>query len=124
MSHERGLEECVCDPARVIGRFRELQRPLDVLRGRDPVAVAPVAPRPPVEDVGTESVQIGRRVVREDESLVEEADRLADARLRVADDADEEYDLRPIDVCETGADRDRRSQIGRASCRERVSDTV
>ena len=37
---------------------------------------------------------------RENQRLIEEDDRLGDARLRVADDADEEHDLGPVDVGE------------------------
>ena len=56
----------------------------------------------PVEDVRPETVRALLRVLGENERLVEEHDRIVDARLLVADDADEEHDLGAVDVGEPG----------------------
>ncbi len=103
LGDERCLEERIRDPASVCARLGQLERALDVVLGGDPVAVSPVAARTPVEDVRAQAIagQVG--AFRQNERLVEEDDRLGDARLRVAHDADAEHDLRPVDVAEPGA---------------------
>ena len=62
----------------------------------------------PVQDVRAQA--IGRRVgtTRQDQCLVQEDNRFADARLRVADDADLEDDLGAIGVGESSAHGQRR----------------
>jgi len=58
-----------------------------------------------VEDVRAKAVRALVRALGEDERLIEERDRLRDAGLVVADDADEEHDLGPVRVGEPGGDR-------------------
>ena len=75
---ERRLEQRVGDAPYVGGGLGELERSLDVLLRGDPVAVAAVAARAPVEHVrakpvGEDVVALGQR-----EHVVEEDDRLGD----------------------------------------------
>ena len=107
LSDEGSLEERVGGATRVGARLRELQGALDVLLRGNPVAVAAMAASAPVEDVRPQTIGSRARALGEDEGLVEEHDGLGDARLVVADDADEEHDLRPVAVPESDGDGNR-----------------
>ena len=131
LGDERRLEERIGGATRIRRRLGQLQRALDVLLGGDPVAVSPMTPRAPMEDVRAQAIggQVG--ALRQHERLVEEDDRLGDARLRVADDADPEHDLGAVDVGEPGAhgqrgrlleQRHRRRELPEADVRPRLSE--
>jgi len=64
-----------------------------------------------VEDVRAEAIGAFCRALCEDERLIEERDRLCNARLVVADDADEEHDLGSIRGGEPRGDRNRGGRV-------------
>ena len=66
-----------------------------------------------MEDVRAQAIRRQIRLLREDQGLVEEDDRLVDARLRVPDDADLEDDLGAIGVREPGGHDQGRSLLER-----------
>src|SRR6187431_2296171 len=72
LGDERCLEIVVGDGAPVVQALSELERALDVLARRFPVALAPVAPRAPTESVRAQPIGREARALGEIECLAEE----------------------------------------------------
>ena len=87
-------------PARVVERLGELERALDVLARSLPVALPPVAARPPAEDPRPQSVARDARPLGELQRLREERQRRRDRRQPVAATAEAEEHLGAVDVGE------------------------
>src|SRR4051794_6880518 len=102
---DRRLEVRLADGARVLHRFRELERALDVLARGLVVALMAPAARAPGEDRRPERVAREARAFRERERLVEEADRGLDAGEMEPADRQREQHLRALDVGELSAFR-------------------
>src|SRR5207244_3645284 len=95
---ERGLEMRVCDGFLVARRLRELERTLDVLARRLPVAVAAVAARAPLKDVRAKPVAALARPVGELERGAEVLERLLDVVQLVAAAREAVEHLGAVDV--------------------------
>ena len=120
---ERRLEERIgCAPG-VGRRFSQLQCALDVLLGGVPVAVAPMTPCAPMQDVRAQAIGGEVGALRQQERLAEKDDRLVDARLGVADDADPEHDLGAVDVGEPGAHGQCGRRLEQSHRRRELSET-
>ena len=78
LGDERGLEVHVGDGLAVAEALRQFERPLDVLAGGLPVALTPVAPRTPFEDMRSQPVAGKSGALRQCKGFAEQASRRRD----------------------------------------------
>ena len=100
---ERAEEVRVGGCPRVVERLCELERPLDVLPGRLPVALPSIAAGPPPEDARPQTIARDPGSLGEVERLGEERERRRDRGEAVAATAEPEEDFGAIHVGEHGA---------------------